>query len=225
MIKRMLLFILKMPYILNIMCLILIWLICVLVFSQKYYRLNYKNQKLLDLGVSEKDAISISTAKATYETHTIGSDGANNIIYTFMLILVIYMVIILYGNTIATSVASERNRTMELLVTSANPTSLIFGKVLAGCLAAIIQVGVLILSAKITYELNGAAWNGMLDMVFNIPMDVLGAFAAFGIIGFIFYSFIFGALGALVSKSEDVNSSSTPITIIFIAVYFVVYMV
>ncbi|NBK98775.1 MAG: ABC transporter permease [Erysipelotrichia bacterium] len=186
--------------------------------------LNYKNKMLINAGVNAQEANAIANAHATFTTHTLGSDGANNIMYTFILIMVIYMVIILYGNSIATSVASEKgNRTMELLVTSANPNALIFGKVLAGCLAAIIQIGLLIASAKLMYTLNGEAWNGMLDFIFNIPMDVLGAFAIFGIFGFIFYAFIFGALGALVSKSEDVNSSSTPITIVFIVIYFVVY--
>lgn len=194
------------------------------VFSQ-LLTLNYQNKKMVELGLNQEEAASVLSAQASYETQLLGTDGSNNLAYTFILIMVIYMVVILYGNSIATTVASEKgNRTMELLVTSAKPTALIFGKVLAGCLAAIIQVGLLIAVAKTTYSLNAEAWGGMLDMVFNIPMDVLGAFAAFGILGFIFYSFIFGALGALVSKSEDVNSSSTPITIVFIAVYFVVYI-
>lgn len=194
------------------------------VFSQ-LLTLNYQNKKMVELGLDQEAAASVLSAQASYETQLLGTDGSNNLAYTFILIMVIYMVVILYGNSIATTVASEKgNRTMELLVTSAKPTALIFGKVLAGCLAAIIQVGLLIAVAKTTYSLNAEAWGGMLDMVFNIPMDVLGAFAAFGILGFIFYSFIFGALGALVSKSEDVNSSSTPITIVFIAVYFVVYI-
>ena len=187
--------------------------------------MNYKNKMLLDLGVSEQDAIKVSTSQATFEATTLGSDGAKNIMYTFVMIMAIYMVIILYGNTIATNVASEKgNRTMELLVTSANPTSLIFGKVLAGCAAAAFQIAVLVIAAKTTYTANAEAWNHMLDMVFDIPLDVLGAFAAFGILGFIFYAFIFGALGALVSKSEDVNSSATPITLIFVAIYLVVYI-
>lgn len=194
------------------------------VFAQ-FLTLDYQNKKMVELGLDQEEAASVLSAQVTHETQLLGTDGSNNLAYTFILIMVIYMVVILYGNSIATTVASEKgNRTMELLVTSAKPTALIFGKVLAGCLAAIIQVGLLIVVAKTTYSLNAEAWGGMLDMVFNIPADVLGAFAAFGILGFIFYSFIFGALGALVSKSEDVNSSSTPITIVFIAVYFVVYI-
>lgn len=187
--------------------------------------LNYKNRYLMELGVESQDALMISSAHATYDSISLGSDGANNISYTFILLFAIYMIIILYGSIIATAVASEKgNRTMELLVTSANSTALIFGKVLAGCAAACLQVGLFLGSAYVTYTFTQEAWNGMLDIIFNIPAEVLIAFAIFGIFGFIFYAFIFGALGALVSKSEDVNSSVTPITIGFIIVYIVVYI-
>jgi ABC-2 type transport system permease protein len=58
-------------------------------------------------------------------------------------------------------------------------------------------------------------------MVFKIPGDVLLQFAAFGILGYLFFTFIFGALGALVSKTEDVNASATPVTMIFVIVFFI----
>lgn len=187
--------------------------------------LNYRTDKLSALGMDEKEALKISGTQVLYESEVLGNDGAQNFAYTMILVVAIYMVVIMYGQIIATNVASEKgNRTMELLATSANPTSLIFGKVLSGCLAATVQIGLFIGFAEITYSFVRDAYGGMLDMLLNIPMDVLGAFALFGIFGFIFYAFIFGALGALVSKSEDVNSSATPITLIFVAVYVIVYM-
>ena len=185
-----------------------------------------RNMSFEEVGLNSQQIMDIyyqNTIVGT--TVALGSDGANNIIYTFILMFLIYMVIVMYGNIIATTVASEKgNRTMELLVTSANANALIFGKVLAGALTAFLQVAIFLGSAITTYRLNGEAWNGMLDMVFDIPTAVISAFAIFGILGFLFYSFIFGALGALVSKSEDVNSSSTPVTIVFVAVYFVIYV-
>lgn len=195
-----------------------------MIFSE-YLNVNYQNEAMTSLGLSTQEAMTISTAQATYERHTIASDGANNISYVFMMIFIIYMVILMYGNIIATSVASEKgNRTMELLVTSASSTSLIFAKVLAGCLAATMQIALFVLSALVTYHFSEPAWNGMLDIIFNIPSDVLFAFSVFGLFGFIFYAFMFGTVGALVSKSEDVNSSSTSITLIFVVVYFLVFI-
>ena len=65
--------------------------------------------------------------------------------------------------------------------------------------------------------------NHMLDIAFNIPLQTLLTFLVFGSLGYIFYSFIFGALGALVSKVEDINTSSMPITMIFMAAFFVTF--
>ncbi|MDR7871120.1 MAG: ABC transporter permease [Tissierellaceae bacterium] len=159
------------------------------------------------------------------ETMILGKDSAKNYMYTYVLVFGLYFIIMLYGQLIATSVASEKsNRAMEVLVTSTKTTNLIFGKVLSGALAGFMQFGAIIFTATFVYKINTAAWNNSLDFIFNIPGDVLLSFAAFGILGYLFYSFIYGALGALVSRTEDVSSSATPVTIIFIAVFMISVM-
>ena len=149
-------------------------------------------------------------------------DSANNFFYVYIFIFAMYMMILLYGQLIAVAVTSEKsNRAIEVLVTSANSNSLIFGKVIAAALASFIQVGVILASGMITYSLNSKAWNGLLDGIFKIPSNILLTFIIFGGLGYFFYSFIFGALGALVSKTEDISSSIGPITMIFVIVFFI----
>ena len=46
-------------------------------------------------------------------------------------------------------------------------------------------------------------------------------FIFFGIFGYLLYAFIFGMLGALVSKTEDISKSSTPVTMIYIAAFLI----
>lgn len=100
-----------------------------------------------------------------------------------------YMMILLYGQLIAVAVTSEKsNRAIEVLVTSANSNSLIFGKVIATALASFIQVGVILASGMITYSLNSKAWNGLLDGIFKIPSNILLTFIIFGGLGYLFYS-------------------------------------
>ena len=152
----------------------------------------------------------------------LGKDSANNFFYVYIFIFAMYMMILLYGQLIAVAVTSEKsNRAIEVLVTSANSNSLIFGKVIAAALASFIQVGVILASGMITYSLNSKAWNGLLDSIFKIPSNILLTFILFGGLGYFFYSFIFGALGALVSKTEDISSSIGPITMIFVIVFFI----
>ena len=156
------------------------------------------------------------------EINILGKDSAGNFFYVYIFIFAMYMMILLYGQLIAVSVTSEKsNRAIEVLVTSANSNSLIFGKVIGAALASFLQVAIILGSGMITYTLNSKAWNGLLDGVFKIPSNILLTFIIFGSIGYLFYSFIFGALGALVSKTEDISSSIGPVTMIFVVVFFI----
>lgn len=156
------------------------------------------------------------------EISILGKDSASNFFYVYIFIFAMYMMILLYGQLIAVSVTSEKsNRAIEVLVTSASSNSLIFGKVIGAALASFLQVAIILGSGMISYTLNSKAWNGLLDGVFKIPSNILLTFIIFGSIGYLFYSFIFGALGALVSKTEDISSSIGPITMIFVIVFLI----
>lgn len=195
-----------------------------MVFTQ-FMTSNYRMVKMNELNLDTNVVNEILNQPIESDDVILGKDGVSNYAYTYILIFVIYMMIILYGQLVATNIASEKsNRAVEILATSTSSNSLIFGKVLAGASAGIIQIALVISFASISYELNAAGWNHMLDMVFHIPLPVISSFAIFGILGYLFYSFIFGALGALVSKTEDINTSSAPITILFILVFAVTFI-
>ena len=130
----------------------------------------------------------------------LGKDMGSNYWYCYGLVMIIFMIIIMYGSMVATSVTQEKsNRTMEVLVTSVDTNLLFFAKVLAGAVAALIQSAVMLGTVLISYKINQDKWGGMLNMVLDIPANVLVVFALFGIGGFLFYTFIYGAMGALVS--------------------------
>jgi len=153
----------------------------------------------------------------------LGKDMTQNFFYCYILVIVIFMAIIIYGIMIATSVTQEKsNRTIELLITSTNSNSLLFGKVIAGTIASIGQIGAILCVAVFSYRINQAAWGNKLDIILAIPNSVLITFGMFGIGGFLFYAFIYGAMGALVSKTEDINKSAGGVQMVIMIVYFVV---
>ena len=169
-----------------------------------------------------KDLQSVIYPTFDSDITILGKDSANNFFYVYIFVFTMYIMILLYGQLMAVSVTSEKsNRAIEVLVTSASSNSLIFGKVIAAALASFIQVATILTSGMISYSLNSKAWNGMLDQVFKIPINILITFILFGSVGYLFYSFIFGALGALVSKTEDISSSIAPVTMIFVIVFFI----
>jgi len=155
--------------------------------------------------------------------NVLGKDMSSNYMYCYILIIVIFMIIILYGTMVATSVTQEKsNRTIEVLVTTSNTNTLFFGKVFAGTVAALFQTVLVLGAAILSYQFNRDAWHGSLDFLLNIPPTVLVAFALFGVGGFLFYTFIYGAVGALVSKTEDINKSAGGVQMIIMIVYFAV---
>lgn len=182
----------------------------------RVYREEYLKDK--NISVDEMDALYNMPIESNVEI--LGKDSVSNYIYTYALIFILYFMIIMYGQLIATSVTSEKsNRAIEVLVTSTSSNSLIFGKVIAGAIASFIQMGLIIGSGLVSYKINRDSWNGLLDMVFDIPSNVLLTFAVFGMLGYLLYTFIFGALGALVSKTEDIGKSAGNISMIYVIVF------
>lgn len=186
----------------------------------RVYREDYLKDK--NISVDEMDALYNMPIESNVEI--LGKDSVSNYIYTYALIFILYFMIIMYGQLIATSVTSEKsNRAIEVLVTSTSSNSLIFGKVIAGAIASFIQMGLIIGSGLVSYKINRDSWNGLLDMVFDIPSNVLLTFGVFGMLGYLLYTFIFGALGALVSKTEDIGKSAGNISMIY-AIVFILTM-
>lgn len=176
-----------------------------------------------DNGLDYEKSIPYFYPEIKSNENVLGKDMSNNYVYCYILIIFIFMVIILYGVMVATSVTQEKsNRTIEVLITSSNTNVLFFGKVFAGAVAALFQTALILGATIISYQINRDAWNGILDFVLDIPSEVLITFAFFGLGGFLFYTFIYGAVGALVSKTEDINKSSGGIQMIIMIVYFAV---
>lgn len=182
-------------------------------------QMNYCQQN----GLNYSEVAPAFYPQITSNEQVLGKDMSQNYWYCYILVIVIFMAIIIYGIMIATSVTQEKsNRTIEVLITSTNPNSLLFGKVIAGAFASLIQIGAIMCVSVFSYRVNQSVWGNKLDMIFGIPNDVLITFGLFGIGGFLFYAFIYGAMGALVSKTEDINKSAGSVQMIIMIVYFVV---
>lgn len=181
-----------------------------------------KQQYLLAKGLSAEEAAEADNVTVNLQPEILGKNSGRNYLYTYVLVFIIYFLILFYGQMIAVSVTTEKsNRAIEILVTSVNSNSLIFGKVLAGAIAGVLQMLLIVGSGFAAYGAFQDAWGGKLDMVFNIPGRVLAAYAVFGTLSYLLYAFIYGALGALVSKTEDISKSSTPITLVYVGSFLV----
>lgn len=185
----------------------------------------YQMSAMVGGGLSAEDAAAIMSMQITHETESLGKDQMQNFFYTYIMIFALYMVILLYGQMVATNVASEKSsRAMELLITSAKPTAMMFGKVIASCLAGLTQLVAIFGSAFLFFNLNKTYWgdNMIISSIFDMPIDLLLYMLLFFVLGFFIYAFLYGAVGSTASKVEDINTSVMPITMLFIAAFMVV---
>ena len=182
----------------------------------------YRAQILEEQGLNAAEIETLYQTQPEYETQILGKDSAGNYAYTYILIMILYFLLIFYGQMIATSVTSEKsNRAIEILVTSVDSNSLIFGKVFAGAIAGLIQCVLILGSAVGAYQIFRESWGGLLDSVLQIPVPVWVTFATFGMMGYLLYAFCFGMLGALVSKTEDISKAAMPVTMIYLISFFI----
>jgi len=185
----------------------------------------YRVEAMIRNEISPEDAIAIMSTVASGSSETLGKDQIQNFFYTYIMIFALYMVIMLYGQMVATNVATEKSsRAMELLVTSTKPVSMMFGKVLASCLAGFSQLVLVFGTAILLFNINREAWgdNPIIESIFNIPVDLLLYLLVFFVLGFLIYAFLYGAIASTASKLEDINTSVMPITFLFIFAFVVV---
>ena len=188
---------------------------------QQIYQMN----AMINSGMSAEDAAGVMSIQIDGNVESLGKDQMQNFFYTYIMIFALYMVILLYGQMVAMSVATEKSsRAMELLITSAKPINMMFGKVLAACMAGLVQLVAIFGSALVFYNVNKSYWgdNGIIDSIFNIPPELFVYMLVFFLLGFLIYAFLYGAISSTVSKLEDINTAVQPVTFLFLFGFMVV---
>ena len=142
----------------------------------------------------------------------------------FVVSIVLFMLIFVYGQTVAQSIATEKtSRVMELLLTSVRPLAVVIGKVLAMGLVSFLQFFLIVAMGALGFIVSAPfGWLSQATELLNNP-DIQTALSQAGQSGG------FGGMSlAGVSSSElelaqtlnDLSKVITPINIIFIVLIF-----
>ncbi|MCL2816815.1 MAG: ABC transporter permease [Clostridiales bacterium] len=186
---------------------------------------KYQQDAMLSHDLTLEQAWEILSAKIIPTVIQTGKDQFANFFYTYIMLFLLYMALLIYGQMVASSVASEKSsRAMELLITSAKPTNLMFGKVLGTGLAGLLQLALILGSAFVFFHLNSAYWenNEIVRSIFDIPLSVFFYILLFFVLGYFIYSFLYGAVGSLVNRAEEVNTMVMPVTFFCIIAFMIV---
>lgn len=131
--------------------------------------------------------------------------------------LIFFMAALTFGSTIAQSVVEEKQtRVVELLISAIPTRALLAGKVIGNTLLALGQIVGLAAIAIV-----GLTVTGQSELLTGLGAPLVW-FAVFFLFGFILLASLFAAAGAMVSRQEDIGSTTTPLTFLVMAPYFLV---
>ena len=131
--------------------------------------------------------------------------------------VVFFMSAITFGSTIAQSVVEEKQtRIVEILLSTVSARALLTGKVVGNSVMAFGQI-----IAIAVLAILGLAVTGQRVLLGGLGASVVW-FVLFFAVGFVMLAALFAATAAMVSRAEDVGSTTTPVTMLVMLPYFLV---
>lgn len=127
-----------------------------------------------------------------------------------------YIAALLFGMSIASSVIEEKqNRIVEILASAIPLRQLLIGKVVGNTVLALAQVAIFALAAIV-----GLIATGRTDLLSQVSGGIVW-FILFFIVGFVTFAAVWAVAGALATRNEDLQSTSTPLTMLVVIVFIV----
>jgi ABC-2 type transport system permease protein len=131
--------------------------------------------------------------------------------------LVFFMSALTFGSTIAQSVVEEKQtRVVEILMSTIPVRALLAGKVLGNSIMALGQIVAIALLVGI-----GMALTGQRVLLADLG-PAIGWFAVFFAFGFVMIAALFAATASMVSRQEDVGTTTAPVTYLVMLPYIAV---
>jgi ABC-2 type transport system permease protein len=120
----------------------------------------------------------------------------------YALFFLMYFVILFYGMNVARSIIEEKtSRIFEVLLATIRPEEMMAGKVIGVGAVGLTQVGIWIVVGLVVARLGLLAAN----VSFSITPTQVGFFILFFILGYILYSSVAAALGAMTSSEQELQ--------------------
>ena len=147
-----------------------------------------------------------------------------------ILVMLVFLTSVTYGMWVATSVAEEKSsRVMEVMLNASTPGEMLAGKVLGVGGAGLTQLAAILVPAAAVIALQGPlatlvlGENGDGTPLAGLTPEILAAFAAFFLLGFLLTALVYAAAGSLVSRQEDVQQVALPMLLVSFAAYFAAF--
>lgn len=183
--------------------------------------------RLESIGIDNSRTKELTFIPLNFSTERItergrGGSGMASVMFGFAIGFLLYMTIIIYGQTIMSSVIEEKtSRVAEVVMSSVPTDTLLAGKVLGVGAVGLTQQILWIATTYILLKLRAPIMEklGAPAMTFSLPEISMGAailLLLFFVLGFIFYSSLYAAVGSAVNSEQEARQASTPLMIMIV---------
>jgi ABC-2 type transport system permease protein len=132
--------------------------------------------------------------------------------------ILLFVSIIGYGSLVAQGVVEEKaTRIIEILLAAIRPAELLAGKILGIGFVGLLQLGIVAIAALVAASLVHAISIPALGVV------EVALYLAWFLLGFGLYASAFAAVGALVSRPEEVQGATAPVTVVLVVSYVLMF--
>lgn len=133
-------------------------------------------------------------------------------------VFILYAQIIGFGMYVAMGVVEEKSsRVVELLLSTVKPLQLLWGKIIG-----IGAVGILQLALYGAAGVGAGLATGTLTVT-GTALSVFAGTLGWFVLGFAFFAVLYAAGGSMVSRQEDVNSTTMPLLLLIMAMFFAAF--
>jgi ABC-2 type transport system permease protein len=183
--------------------------------------------RLESIGIDNSRTKALTFIPLNFSTERItergrGGSGMASVFFGFAIGFLLYATIIIYGQTIMSSVIEEKtSRVAEVVMSSVPTDTLLAGKVLGVGAVGLTQQILWIATTYVLLKLRAPLMEklGAPAVTFSLPEISLGAailLLLFFLLGFIFYSSLYAAVGSAVNSEQEARQAATPLMIMIV---------
>ena len=152
-----------------------------------------------------------------------GRGGLVKYVFAFTIAFLLYMSIFLYGQNVMRGVLEEKQtRVAEMVVSSVSTDTLLAGKVLGVGAVGITQQILWVLTSLAVLEIRDPIMRALKVPPASISLpsisaEVVALLLVFFVCGFLLYSALFAAVGAMVNDDREAQQAQQPFTLLLVA--------
>jgi ABC-2 type transport system permease protein len=164
--------------------------------------------------------VRLDTKKVT--TRGVERDTGGTFMISFVLVLILYMTVIFYGQIILRGVIEEKSsRVVEIVLSSLRPFQLMAGKILGIAAVGFTQYAIWTLFGIAATRYSGNMISRFFPAAANFPMPTIPSyifvyFVIFFILGYFLYGTMYAGIGSMVNNEKEAQQLVMPVTMFLV---------